>query len=317
MKLGGRTLKYRDYYEILGVNKSASQDEIKKNFRKLAKKHHPDANPNNKTSEEKFKEISEAYEVLGDAEKRKKYDDLASDVKFQNGHDFDPAQAGYGNVKYERSSTSENDFSDFFNAFFGGSTTNMDDIFGKGTSGGRRVRSFAQDGGDHEAEISITLKEAFHGEEKKISIRNGATDKTISFKIPAGIKAGEKIKLSRQGETGINGGKNGDLFMKVSFIEDGKFRVKGLDLETTLDLLPWDAGLGSEVTVDTIDGKILVKTPVGIQTDGKIRVAGKGYRDMHGRRGDFYIRVRIVNPRVLSEKLKEEYLKIKNRGKIL
>jgi curved DNA-binding protein len=309
-------LKYRDYYEILGVNKSVSQDEIKKAFRKLAKKHHPDVNPNNKTSEEKFKEINEAYEVLGDSEKRKKYDDLANDVKFQNGYDFDPAQAGYDNVRYEHKSTSENDFSDFFNAFFGGSTSNMDDILRRGTSGGRSVRSFAQDGGDIEADINITIIEAFHGYEKKVSIKSNASEKTVLFKIPAGIKVGEKIKLSGLGEAGINGGRNGDLFMKINFIEDGKFRVNGLDLETTLDILPWDAGLGSEITVKTIDGKILVKTPVGIQTDGKIRIVGKGYRDTHGRRGDLYIRVRIVNPRVLSGELKDEYLKIKSSGKM-
>lgn len=312
-------MKYRDYYEVLGVNKGATQDEIKKNYRKLAKKHHPDANPNYKISEDKFKEISEAYEVLGDVEKRKKYDDLANETKFQNGHDFDPAQAGRGNVRYEQRATSDNDFSDFFNAFFGGSSANIEDLFGRSTgardvSGSRRVRSFAQNGGDHEAEINITIKEAFHGEEKKISIRSGTVDKTISFKIPAGIKVGEKIKLSGQGESGINGGKNGDLFMKVDFIEDSKFSVNGLDLETTLDIMPWDAALGSEANVDTIDGKILVKTPPGIQTDSKIRVAGKGYRDRRGKKGDFFIKFRIVNPKILSKELKEEYLKMKDSG---
>jgi curved DNA-binding protein len=316
MKLGRRTLKYKDYYEILGVNKSASQVEIKKAFRNLAKEHHPDVNPNNKKSEEKFKDFSEAYEVLGDAERRKKYDDLENGENFQNGHDFDPAQAGYDNVRHEDGATSENDFSDFFNAFFGGRPTNMDDIFGRGTSRSGRVRSFAQDGADSEAEISITLKEAFDGNSKKVSIRSSKSEKTISFKIPAGIKSGEKIKLSGLGEAGINGGKNGDLIIKVNFSKDEKFKINGLDLETTLDLFPWDAGLGTEATVDTIDGKIVVKTPAGIQTGGKIRVAGKGYKDMHGRRGYLYIRVRIVNPKVLSEELKEEYLKIKNRIKM-
>lgn len=309
----GCRLKYRDYYEILGVKKSATQDEIKKAFRKLAKKHHPDANPNNKKSEEMFKEFSEAYEVLGNAEKRKKYDEMANETRYSNGYDFDPAQTRYGKARTSQRTASENDFSDFFNAFFGGNSAGMGDIFGRGTPGGRQARTFAQDGGDSDAEIDIPLKDAFHGHEKKVVLRSGSSEKTISFKIPAGIRAGEKIKLAGQGEAGIGGGRNGDLIIKINLMEDKKFKMEGLDLETTLELLPWDAGLGCEVTVDTIDGKILVTTPAGIQTDGKIRVSGKGYRDMDGKRGDFYLRVKIVNPKVLSEEIREEYLKMKNR----
>jgi curved DNA-binding protein len=317
MKLRRQTLKFKDYYEILGVNKTASQNEIKKAFRTLAKKYHPDVNPNNKAAEEKFKLSNEAYEVLGDVEKRKKYDDLANAEKFQNDQDFDPAQAGYDNVRYENTETQGNDFSDFFNAFFGGRpanggrSANMDDIFGRSEHG----RSFAQNGGDIEAEISITLKEAFFGLSKKVSIRNGKAEKTISFEIPAGIKPKEKVRLSGLGEQGIRGGKNGNLIIKVNFVKDEKFKINDLDLETVLDLFPWDAGLGSEVTVDTIDGKIMIKTPAGIQTGAKIRIAGKGYKDTHGRRGYLFIKVRIVNPKVLSEEVKEEYLKIKNSAK--
>ncbi len=312
-------MKYKDYYEILGVNKSATQDEIKKSFRKLAKKYHPDTNPNNKAAEERFKEASEAYEVLGTEEKRKKYDDLAKEVKYKNGADFDPSQtAGYGNYRYQQqtqSQGSENDFSDFFNAFFGGGATNMDDLFGRpSTRGGRRSpRSYAQDGADSEAEIVISPREAFHGEEKKVIITGGTANRTISFKIPAGIKAGEKIKLSGQGEPGVNGGKSGNILMIVRFAEDDKFRINGLDIETTMDLYPWDAALGSELPADTIDGKILVKIPPGIQTDSKIRVAGKGYKDSRGRRGDFFIKVRIVNPKVLSDEMKADYSRIRDR----
>lgn len=306
-------MKYKDYYEILGVGKTASQDEIKKAYRKLAKKHHPDANPNNKVSEEKFKELSEAYEVLGKADKRKKYDDLANEVKYKNGADFDPTQTRYGNTRYEQRQSPDNDFSDFFNAFFGGGAVNMDELFGRGTTVNRRTRSYAQDGADSEAEINISPREAFHGEEKKVTISHGSSSRTISFKIPAGIKAGEKIKLSGQGEPGVNGGKNGNILMKVCFLEDDKFKINGLDIETTMDLFPWDAALGSELPVDTIDGRILVKIPAGIQTDSKIRVAGKGYKDTHGNRGDFFIKVRMVNPRNISEELKADYLRIKNR----
>lgn len=308
-------MKYRDYYEILGVNKASSQDDIKKAYRKLAKKHHPDANPNNKISEEKFKEISEAYEVLGDIEKRKKYDELGNQANFKNGYDFDPAQAGFGDYRYEQRSGSSNDFSDFFNEFFSGSSNNMNDLFGGRTTSARRSRSFAQDGGDSEAEISITPEEGFHGHEKRVSFRGGISERTISFKIPAGIKPGEKIKLSGQGEPGSNGGKNGDLYIKVSFIEDGKLKVNGLDLEMALDLMPWDAALGSEATVDIIDDRILLKTPPGIQTEGKIRVAGKGYKDRSGKRGDLYIKVRIVNPKVVTGELNELYMKMKQLKK--
>ncbi|MHB8962408.1 MAG: DnaJ C-terminal domain-containing protein [Saccharofermentanales bacterium] len=306
-------MKYKDYYEILGVKKDASQDEIKKAFRKLAKKYHPDANPNNKASEEKFKETSEAYEVLGDADKRKKYDNLQKEAKYRNGDEFDPSRSRYGNVRYQQqTTTADSDFSDFFNAFFGGSDSPMGDLFRRGTSGGRRSsRSYAQDGADSEAEISISLKEAFHGEEKKVTITGGHANRTISFKIPPGIQAGEKIRLSGQGEPGINGGRNGDILMRVSLLDDEKFKLSGLDLESTLDLLPWDAALGTEVPVDTIDGRIVVTIPAGIQTDNKVRVAGRGYRDTRGNRGDFLIRVRIVNPKVLSEELKTEYQRLR------
>ncbi|NCU26134.1 J domain-containing protein [Candidatus Nomurabacteria bacterium] len=307
-------MKYKDYYEILGVSKSASQDEIKKAFRKSAKKYHPDANPNNKTAEEKFKEINEAYEVLGDSGKRKRYDDLQKEVKYRNGEEFDPSRSRYGNVRYQQHTTaSESDFSDFFNAFFGGADSPMSDLFRTGTAGGRRSsKQFVQNGADSEAEINITVKEAFFGEEKTVTITGGRKDRTISFKIPPGIQTGEKIRLSGQGEPGINGGKSGDILLRVSLKEDERFKLSGLDLETTIDLLPWDAGLGTEVPVDTIDGRIVVTIPAGIQTDNKVRVAGRGYRDTHGRRGDFLIRVRIVNPKVISAELKAEYQKLKN-----
>ncbi len=308
-------MKYRDYYEILGVGKTATQAEIKKAFRNLAKKHHPDANPNNKKSEDLFKEFNEAYEVLGDAEKRKKYDDLAEEAKFQNGRDFDPTQTRYGKSGFTQRTAPDNDFSDFFNMFFGGDTDNLSEMFGSKTNKTRHTRSFSRDGEDSEAEIAIPLKEAFHGIEKKVSLTGGISNKTISFKIPAGIMTGEKIKLSGQGNPGVSGGRAGDLFLKVTLLDDGPFRLNGLDVESALDLLPWEANLGSEVKVETLDGKILVQTPVGIQTDGKIRITGKGYRNTQGRRGDLFLRVRIMNPKATDTELKEFYKKRKEKGK--
>lgn len=304
-------MKYKDYYAILGVNKTSAQADIKKAYRTLAKKHHPDANLNSKTSDGKFKEINEAYEVLGDTEKRKKYDELGNQANFQNGDDFDPGQTGFKSYRYEQAPGFSNDFSDFFNAFFGGNSNNMNDLFSGRTTSSKRYRSFAQNGEDSEAEIRITPEEGFHGHEMRVSLKTGASERKIFLKIPAGIKQGEKIKLSGQGAPGSNGGKNGDLYIKINFSEDGRFKLNGLDIEMALDLMPWDAALGSETTVRILDDTILLKTPPGIQTGGKIRVSGKGYKDRNGNRGDLYIKVRIVNPRALSGELKDLYLRMK------
>lgn len=304
-------MKYKDYYAILGVNKTSAQADIKKAYRMLAKKHHPDSNLNSKTSDEKFKEINEAYEVLGDIEKRKKYDEFGNQAHFQNGDDFDPGQTGFKGYRYEQAPGTSNDFSDFFNTFFGGNANNMNDLFSGRTTSSKRYRSFARDGGDSEAEISITPEEGFHGHEMRVSLKAGAFERTISFQIPAGIRQGEKIKLSGQGTPGQNGGKDGDLYIKVNFSEDERFKLNGLDLEMPLDLMPWDAALGSEATVRIMDDTILLKTPPGIQTGGKIRAAGKGYKDRNGKRGDLYIKVRIVNPKVLSGEMKDLYLRMK------
>lgn len=310
-------MQYRDYYEILGLDKKASQDEIKKAYRKLAKKYHPDANPGDKKAEEKFKEVNEANEVLGDPEKRKKYDQLGSGFNFTNGHDFDPAQYGFGNgVRFEYGSGGDSGFSDFFNMFFGGSSFDLDGIFGRAGgshAGGKRTGFggvFRTDGEDSEARIDITPEEGFSGIEKRISVRSGGQERTISFKIPAGILKGEKIKLSGQGGKGANGGRNGDLYLTIGF-KPGRFTLEGMDLTAVVDLTPWDAALGRELSFETLDGKILLKIPPGIQTDGRIRVGGKGYRDRKGSRGDLYIKVRIVNPPVLTPEMKELYEKLR------
>ena len=293
-------MKYKDYYAILGVNKTSTQADIKKAYRALAKKHHPDANLKNKTSDENFKEINEAYEVLGNIEKRKKYDELGNQANFQNGDDFDPNQTGFKGYRHEKGSGYSDDFSDFFNAFFGGKSNNENDFFRGRRTSNKRYRSFEQDGSDSEAEISITPEEGFHGYEMRVGLKVDSAERKLSFKVPAGIRRGEKIKLSGQGTPGQNGGKDGDLYIKVNFSEDGRFKLNGLDLEMSLDLTPWDAALGSERTVRIMDDTILLKTPQGIQTGGKIRVAGKGYKDRNDNRGDLYIKVRIVNPKVLS-----------------
>ncbi len=305
-------MQYKDYYQTLGVDKKASQDEIKKAYRKLAKKYHPDAHPGDKKAEDKFKEANEAYEVLGDEEKRKKYDQFGNDPQFSNGYNFDPSQYGFGNnVRYEHSSGGNSGFSDFFNMFFGGGF-DTNDLFGRAPGrGGRFSQNYAMNGEDSEAGIEITPEEGFSGTEKKISLRTESGERTITFKIPPGIKQGEKIKLAGQGSPGMNGGRNGDLYLKVNFKSGTVFEIDGMNLLAALELLPWEAALGVEVHFNTLDGKIVVTVPAGIQTDNRIRVAGRGYKDRHNTRGDLYIRVKIVNPAVLSKEQKELYEKLR------
>ena len=300
-------MKFRDYYEILGVDKKATQDEIKKAYRKLAKKYHPDTHPGDKAAEDKFKEANEAYEVLGNAEKRKKYDQFGREGQFANGADFDPSQYGFNNnVRYEYRQGGNSDFSDFFNMFFNGTNpfgaADRGSIFGQEQGRSRRFTQNRQiQGEDSEAVLEITPAEGFSGAERKISFRTTDGDKTISLKIPAGIKPGEKIKLAGQGSPGMNGGKNGDLYLKVEFRRDSGFELEGLNLEAQIELYPWEAALGSETSFYTLDGKISVKIPAGIQTGNRIRVTGKGYKDKAGTRGDLYLRVKLMNPERLDK----------------
>lgn len=324
-------MQYKDYYSILGVEKTATQDDIKKAYRKLAKKFHPDMNPGNKRAEEKFKEISEAYEVLGDEQKRKKYDMFGSQAQFANGADFDPAQYGWkgGNIRYEYAGSG--DHSDFFNMFFS-DAFDLSGIFGSARSGGRTARVYEnadfgdlfgrqgansriREGENLEAEIEITPEEGAAGVEKRISIQTQSGTKTINFKIPKGVGNGETIRLKGQGYAGANGGKPGDLLMKVHIKPSEKFVLEGNDLVTAIDVYPWDAALSGKVSVETLDGRIIVKIPEGMHPDSKIRVAGKGYPSRSGKQGDLYIKVRIVNPKHLTAEQKGLYEKLKKTMK--
>ncbi len=306
-------MEYKDYYKILGVEKSATQDTIKKSYRKLAKKYHPDANPGNKSAEDKFKEINEAYEVLGDGEKREKYDQFGQ-MNFQNGMNFDPSQ--FGNYEFKGS---QNGFSDFFNMFFGSGGIDLDDIFGgRGASrgfssgfSGRNTQQMQMRGEDIEAEMLITPEEAMDGNEKTFSIRTGSGTKTLSVRIPQGIPEGGKVKLAGQGNPGFGGGPNGDLYIVIRF-KEGRYKLEGNNLIFRLEIYPWTAALGGEAKVQAPDGLIEVKIPVGIQTDQKIRVSGKGYGKKGGKRGDLYIQVKIVNPKYLNNEQKTLYEKLKS-----
>lgn len=308
-------LKYKDYYEILGVKKGASKEEIKKAYRKLAMKYHPDTNPNDKKTEAKFKEINEAYEVLGDQEKREKYDNFGSQSQFQGGSDFDPSKYGFGqNVRYEYSTSGSSDFSDFFNAFFGGgggSDFDIENMFGSRGGGFNRGQPYPQVGEDAEAEVMITLEEGLNGAKKRISFKIGNETKTINYKVPKGIKEGEKIRLRGQGYRSQSGGNNGDLYLKFKFIKDENIRLEGNDLYVVVELFPWEAALGTQKFVKTLEGTISVKIPKEIQSGKKIRLKNKGYIDKNSNRGHLFLEMKIVNPPKVREELKELYIKMK------
>lgn len=311
-------MEYKDYYKILEVDKSATEGEIKKQYRKLAKKYHPDLNPNDEKAQEKFKEINEAYEVLGDAEKRKKYDQFGSGYNFYNGQNFDPSQYGFGNGSYTYTSTDGN-FSDFFNMFFGGmggggqSSSRMGGMGGFDLGnlfGGKRASKREPSRQSYESELDITLEEGYHGISKNISLNFGGQNISMEVKVPKGILPGKKLKVK-----GEKWGINGDVLFKINFIDDGKNRLEGLDIVSKLDLLPWQTALGDKVIVNTMDGRIKIDIPKAISSGKKIRIPKKGYKDMKGNQGDLYIEINIVHPPKLSEEEIKLYEKLKEINK--
>ncbi len=332
-------MEFKDYYKVLGLEKGASAEEIKKTYRKLAKKYHPDTNPGNKASEEKFKEVSEAYEVLGDKDKKAKYDALYEDMKSGRfragaGGGFDPSMyrndtEGDGGYQYTWTTSDGSnadfggDFSDFFNAFFGGGGSGayaaggFGDIFG-GRAGGTRTsgrrggagggfESFSENGQDIEASVEIGIKQAYKGGEQAITLQTESGTKTVKFKIPAGIQPGEKIKLSGLGGPGYGKGKAGNLYLVIDLKPEAGFTYNGGELEKTIDVYPWQAALGDEVLVATLDEKLNVKIPAGIQTGGKLRLAARGYPAKSGKRGALSLVVRIVNPAHMTAEMKALY----------
>ena len=307
-------MEYKDYYKILGVNKNASQDEIKKSYRNLAKKYHPDLNPDDENAQEKFKEANEAYEVLNDKEKRKQYDTFGSGYNFSNGQNFDPSQYGFGGGSHTYTST-DGDFSDFFNMFFGGGGQtsgsqgsrqgggfNIGDLFG----GGRRAKPQRP---AYESELTITLEEGYQGETKDITLNIGGENKSLSIKLPEGILPGKKLKVK-----GEKWGINGDVLFKIKLKEDSKNILDGLNLTSKLDLLPYQAALGDKVIVSTLDGKIKINIPKNISSGKKIRIPKKGYKDMKGKRGDLFIEINIIIPEELTKEEIKLYKQLKKIG---
>jgi curved DNA-binding protein len=294
----------------------------------LAKKFHPDTNPGNKASEEKFKEVSEAYEVLGDKDKRAKYDALYEDMKSGRfstgaGGGFDPSMyrndaGNSGGYQYTWSSAGDGggDFSDFFNMFFRGGSDRNDryggfgDIFGSQTRGSRAragFENYSENGQDIDARVEIGVKQAYKGGEQAITLQTEAGTKTVKFKIPAGIQPGEKIKLSGLGGPGYGKGKAGNLYLVIELKSEAGFTYDGSELEKMIDIYPWQAALGDEILVGTLDERLNVKIPAGIQTGGKLRLAARGYPAKNGKRGALSLVVRIVNPAHMTADMKVLY----------
>jgi curved DNA-binding protein len=308
-------MEYKDYYKTLGVDKKASKDEIKKAYRKLALKYHPDKNPGNKSAEEKFKEISEANEVLSDPEKRKKYDTLGSDWKqYQNAGGPGYGYSQYGqegrrpNVQYEQGDINdifggESGFSDFFKQFFGGGFSGFQSG-GRGT--GRQPR--ASKGQDYEAEFTITLEEAYFGVTKVLNVNN----EKLRITIKKGVTDKQVLRLKGKGSKGANGGINGDLLLTIRIAPHPNFIRKENDIYTDASLDIYTAVLGGNLQVHTFKGEMSIKIPKETEDGKTFRLKGIGmpYYDDNSKSGDLYVKVKLKIPKNLTKEETELFKKL-------
>jgi curved DNA-binding protein len=299
-------LEYKDYYKLLGVAKGAEQDEISKAFKKLARKYHPDLNPNNPEAENKFKEINEAYEVLKDPEKRKLYDSLGPNWK--DGQNFQPPP-GFENVRFSSGGFGGEGFSEFFETIFGGGFGGGGARFGGETF----TRNMRSRGRDAEVRLPLTLEEAYYGGPKTVTLQEqvrGADgmprmqQKVLEVNIPAGVKDGGKIRLSGQGSPGMGGGPSGDLLLHVQISAHPQFGLEGANVLYDLRLAPWEAVLGTSARIPTLDGPVDMTIPAGVSSGQKLRLAGKGL-GKGASQGDQFVRIVIRSPKKLSDRERE------------
>ncbi|HMF95448.1 MAG TPA: DnaJ C-terminal domain-containing protein [Vicinamibacterales bacterium] len=328
-------MDFKDYYSTLGVSKTASDKEIKQAFRKLARKHHPDVNPGDKSAEGKFKEINEAYEVLGDPTKRKKYDELGANWRAYEqagarpgGPGFDPSQFGGGwNAQFGgrgpggesgyRTMTPEemnemfgddNPFSDFFQTFFGGAATGERT---RGSRGGRGSRaSQARHGRDIEQEIELPLEDVYHGTTRRFAIQHDGQTRTVHVRIPAGVGEGSRVRVAGEGEQGAGGAQSGDLYLRIRTTPHAQFERKGRDLYTRVPLPLTTAVLGGEADVRTLGGKTLrLKIPQATQHAQVFRLRGHGMPSAgkSDEPGDLYATVEVQLPRELTAEQRKHF----------
>jgi curved DNA-binding protein len=290
-------MKYKDYYKTLGVARGAGDEEIKKAYRKLARKYHPDVSKE-ANAKEKFQEVSEAYETLKDKEKRAAYDNLGS---YNPGQDFRPSQDWYDRFRRGgggRSGAAE--FEDLGNI-------DLSDLFESlgMRAGGRgfRGKNVPVPGEDYAVTVRLTLEEAFRGTEREFQIGPNH----VRARIPKGATDGQQLKLRGKGGPGANGGPPGDLRLHIALEPHPLFRVSGHDLDLEVPLAPWEAALGAQVEIPTLEGRVTMKVPVGAQAGQKLRLAGKGLPKPGGGAGDLYAQLTIVVPPSLSEQEKKLY----------
>ena len=318
-------MAYIDYYKVLGVDKNATQDDIKKAFRKLARKYHPDLNPNDPSAKDKFQEINEANEVLGDPEKRKKYDEYGEHWKHADGFEKQKQQYGTGgfggraggfgsdgNGSYWYSSNGEEGFGGGggFGGNAGGFSDFFEELFGHRGAGAGSGRGAGFRGQDYNAELQLSLREAAVTHKQVLNV-NG---KNIRITVPAGIANGQTIKLRGHGAPGVNGGPDGDLYITFVIPDDPVFKRLGNDLYVTAPLNLYTAVLGGEETVDTLNGKVKLKVKPEIQNGTKVRLKGKGfpvYKE-EGKFGDLIVTYNITIPTNLTEHQKELFRQLKN-----
>lgn len=294
-------VKFRDYYETLGVPRGASEDEIKKAYRKLARKYHPDMNPDNKAAEDKFKEVQEAYEVLGDKEKRSRYDQLGQNWKGGSDFtpppnwqpDFDPSEFfGRGDAGGRFGRQGGGTFSDFFEMFFGGT----------GRAAGTRPRGAGQDA---ETELALPLIDMHRGTTQKLTVQVGRIRKTIDVRIPPGARNDSRIRIPGGGPNG------GDLYIRLKQDPNSIFTVKGDDTEVEVEITPWEAALGAAIRVPTLDGRADIRVPPGVTSGQRLRLRSQGMNIRSGGRGDHFVKLKIAVPKTLSAEEKRLFEELK------
>jgi curved DNA-binding protein len=293
-------MKYKDYYRILGVERGASDEDIKKAYRKLARKYHPDVSkePNAK---EQFQEVSEAYETLRDKEKRAAFDSLGT---HRPGQDFRPSSDWYerfgGNAGEDLGGIDLSDLFESLGAFTRGG--------GRGFRGARNVQLRGQ---DYAVNVDISLEEAAHGTERQLELDG----RSIRARIPRGVTDGEKLRLTGKGGPGSNGGPAGDLYLNITLHAHSLFRVAGHDLHLEVPIAPWEAALGAQIEIPTLEGRVSLKVPPGSASGQKLRLSGKGLPKPHGGAGDLYANLSIVLPGTLTEREKKLYEELRDASR--